>query len=59
MQLIVGGVESPLSDSELESRSSGERALRRWTSAMVDHLLNVSRLIFAQPTVELLRDFRQ
>ena len=56
---IRGGVESPLSDSELESKFLENACYGGWAPAIAEHLLNASRTVFSEPTVELLRDFRQ
>ena len=56
---IRGGVESPLSDSELESKFMENARYGGWTAEVAARLLAVSRTLFAQPTLEPLRDFRQ
>jgi 2-methylcitrate dehydratase PrpD len=56
---IRGGVEEPLSDSELESKFMENARYGGWTSAMGERLLTASRTLFAEPTLEVLRDFRQ
>jgi 2-methylcitrate dehydratase PrpD len=56
---IRGGVEEPLSDSELESKFMENARYGGWTSEMAHRLLAVSRTLFTQPTLEVLRGFRQ
>ena len=56
---IRGGAEEPLSDSELESKFMGNARHGGWTIEMAERLLAASPTLFAQPTLELLRDFRQ
>jgi 2-methylcitrate dehydratase PrpD len=55
---IRGGVEEPLSDSELESKFMENARYGGWTSEMADRLLAVSRTLFAQPTLKGLQEFR-
>jgi 2-methylcitrate dehydratase PrpD len=56
---IRGGAEEPLSDSELESKFRENARYGGWASAMAERLLTASRTLFAQPTLDVLRDFRQ
>ena len=56
---IRGGAEEPLSDSELESKFMGNARYGGWTLPIAEQLLAASRTLFAQPTLELLRGFRQ
>ena len=55
---IRGGVEEPLSDSELESKFMENARYGGWTSEIAHRLLAVSRTVFAQPTLEGLQEFR-
>jgi 2-methylcitrate dehydratase PrpD len=55
---IRGGVEEPLSDSELESKFVENARYGGWTSEIAHRLLAVSRTLFAQPTLEGLQEFR-
>jgi 2-methylcitrate dehydratase PrpD len=55
---IRGGVEEPLSNSELESKFMENARYGGWTSEMADRLLAVSRTLFAQPTLKGLQEFR-
>jgi 2-methylcitrate dehydratase PrpD len=56
---IRGGVESPLSDSELESKFTENARYGGWTPSMAERLLDASRTLFSQQTLHVLQDFRQ
>jgi 2-methylcitrate dehydratase PrpD len=55
---IRGGAEEPLSDAELESKFMENARYGGWAPAIGGHLLNASRTVFSEPTVEGLREFR-
>jgi 2-methylcitrate dehydratase PrpD len=56
---IRGGVEAPLSDTELESKFMENAGYGGWTSEMAECLLDASRTLFSQPTLHVLQDFRR
>jgi 2-methylcitrate dehydratase PrpD len=55
---IRGGVESPLSDGELESKFMENARHGGWSSATAERLLATAKTLFAQPTLEALQEFR-
>lgn len=55
---IRGGVESPLSDGELESKFMENARYGGWSSTTAERLLATSRTVFSQPTLDMLAQFR-
>ncbi|MGH9256732.1 MAG: MmgE/PrpD family protein, partial [Vicinamibacterales bacterium] len=53
-----GGAQSPLPDSELESKFMENARYGGWTDATAERLLLVSRTLFDQPTLNALEEFR-
>jgi 2-methylcitrate dehydratase PrpD len=53
-----GGAESPLADSELESKFMENVRYGGWTTTTAERLLAAARTLFTQPTLGVLEDFR-
>ena len=53
-----GGAEAPLPVAELEAKFMENARYGGWTDAMAARLREVSRTLFAQPTLDGLREFR-
>jgi len=53
-----GGAEAPLSVTELEAKFRDNALYGGWTPALAERLRDVSRALFAQPTLDILKEFR-
>jgi 2-methylcitrate dehydratase PrpD len=53
-----GGAEAPLSESELEAKFIENARYGGWTDAAAERLLGVSRQLFTEPTLDVLKEFR-
>ncbi|OFW51156.1 MAG: 2-methylcitrate dehydratase [Acidobacteria bacterium RIFCSPLOWO2_12_FULL_68_19] len=53
-----GGSEAPLSLAELEAKFADNARHGGWTEAKAERFLELSRTLFAQPTLEALKEFR-
>lgn len=53
-----GGAESPLTLAELESKVMDNARYGEWPEALAERLRDASRTLFAQPTLDLLTEFR-
>ena len=50
--------EAPLSLAELEAKFADNARHGGWTEAKAERFLELSRTLFAQPTLEALKEFR-
>ena len=55
---LRGGIEAPLSTAELEQKCTENARYGEWTRRQTDRLLRISRELFGQPTLDLLKEFR-
>jgi 2-methylcitrate dehydratase PrpD len=55
---LRGGAEAPLSTRELEQKFMDNTRYGGWTAASAERLLAASRQLFAQPTLDILKEFR-
>jgi len=53
-----GGAEAPLADAELEAKFMDNARYGGWTDAAAAQLLETSRRLFAEPTLDVLRPCR-
>jgi 2-methylcitrate dehydratase PrpD len=53
-----GGAESPLPLAELESKFMDNARYGQWPDALAERLRDASRTLFAQPTLDVLHEFR-
>lgn len=53
-----GGAEAPLAPAELEAKFMDNARYGGWTAARAERLREVSRTLFAPPTLDLLKEFR-
>lgn len=53
-----GGAESPLSAAELEAKFMDNTIYGGWSTASAERLLDASRTIFREPSLEVMKQFR-
>ncbi|NOT26089.1 MAG: MmgE/PrpD family protein [Acidobacteria bacterium] len=53
-----GGADAPLSQEELEGKFVQNALYGGWSAAAAERLLSVSRRLFAEPTLDALKEFR-
>jgi hypothetical protein len=54
-----GGAEAPLDNAELEAKFIENARYGGWTAAAAERLLVVSRQLFTEPTLDVLKSFRE
>ena len=55
---LRGGAEAPLSTTELEQKFMDNARYGGWTAPSAERLLRASRQLFAQPTLDILKESR-
>jgi hypothetical protein len=53
-----GGADEPLPEAELEAKFVENARYGGWTDASATRLLDVSRRLFTEPTLDILKQFR-